>query len=161
MAKTAKRKRKPIAATGKRGHIVDLLDLATAKTPPTPQERKKGLQQFVRALLRNRRKGLKIDRVLALPTLRPPTPPAGELTPSPKQRRKAGAKPKYDWDAIRAFCYGRFSEDGYPDNVSGFCEDVVLPWCVRRYGEGGTPDTETLRPYVTRWVDAWQRSLPE
>jgi hypothetical protein len=159
MAKTAKRKRKPIAATGKRGHIVDLLDLATAKTPPTPQKRKKGLQQFVRALLRNRRKGLKIDRVLALPTLRPPTPPAGELTPSPKQRRKAGAKPKYDWDAIHAHCHQWFDDNGCPENVSAFCRDEIIPWCEQRYGEDGTPDMETMRPLVTKWMAAWQRSL--
>jgi hypothetical protein len=87
-------------------------------------------------------------------------PLAGEITPSPQQRRKAGAKPKYDWDTIRAFCYGRFGEDGYPNNVSEFCRDVVLPWCGDRYGEAGTPDMETLRPLVTTWVDAWMRSLP-
>jgi hypothetical protein len=159
MAKTAKRKRKPIAATGKRGRIVDLLDIAprrTAKTPAELRKRKKRLQQFLRALLRKRHEGLKSDRALALPTL---TPPAGQSIPSPNQRRKAGAKPKYDWDIIQAHCYQRFDDNGYPENVSAFCRDEIIPWCEQRYGEVGTPDMETMRPLVTKWIAAWQRSL--
>ena len=78
---------------------------------------------------------------------------------SPPERRKAGVKPKYDWDVIRARCDGWFGEDGYPDNVSAFCQDELIPWCVEKLGEGGTPNSETLRPLVTKWIDAWKRSL--
>lgn len=89
-----------------------------------------------------------------------PEPLAGELTPSPQQRRKAGAKPKYDWDAIQAHCYPLFDEHGFPENVSAFCRDEIIPWCEQQYGEDGTPDMETLRPLVTKWIAAWVRSLP-
>lgn len=74
---------------------------------------------------------------------------------------KAGAKPKYDWDAIQARCHQWFNDNGFPDNVSAFCRDEVIPWCDKQYGEDGTPDMETLRPRVAKWVAAWQRSLPE
>jgi hypothetical protein len=87
---------------------------------------------------------------------------AGEPAPPSDQRRKAGAKPKYDWDVIQIRCYQRFNDDGFPDNVSAFCRHEVLPWCQERYGEDGTPDLETLRSYVTKWIEAWQRwLLPE
>jgi hypothetical protein len=79
---------------------------------------------------------------------------------SPPDQRKRGRKPEYDWDAIRAYCDRRFNDDGYPENVSEFCQDDVIRWCVKQFGEGGTPDVETLRPYVARWVAAWIRSLP-
>jgi hypothetical protein len=48
MAKTAKRKRKPIVATGK---VLDLLDIPPRKRAPTPSEQRefeKGLEQIAR-----------------------------------------------------------------------------------------------------------------
>jgi hypothetical protein len=84
---------------------------------------------------------------------------ADEPASPPDQRGKAGAKPKYDWDAIQAHCHQWFDDNGYPENVSEFCRDEIIPWCEQRYGERGTPDVETLRPYVTRWIAASRRSL--
>ncbi len=84
---------------------------------------------------------------------------ASKPVPSPDQRRKAGAKPKYDWDAIQAHCHQWFDDNGYPENLSKFCRDEIIPWCEQRYGADGTPDMETLRAHVTRWIAAWQRSL--
>ena len=84
---------------------------------------------------------------------------ADEPASPPKQHRKAGAKPKYDWDTIQAHCHQWFNDNGFPENVSAFCRDEVIPWCEQRYGEDGTPDMETLRPLVTRWIAAWGRSL--
>jgi hypothetical protein len=87
-----------------------------------------------------------------------PAPATGEPMPPP-ERRKAGAKPKYAWDVIQARCYRAFGDNGYPDNVSAFCQNEIIPWCEKRWGVDGTPDTETLRPLVTKWIDAWNRSL--
>jgi hypothetical protein len=93
-----------------------------------------------------------------------PTPPSDAPAMAPKplpdQRRKGGRKPEYDWDAIAAYCHRRFYDEGYPENVSAFCQDDVIPWCVKQFGEDGTPDIETFRPYVTRWAAAYVRSLP-
>jgi len=88
-----------------------------------------------------------------------PIPPTGAPTPSPKQGRKAGTKPKFDWDAIQAHCHQCFNDNGIPENVSAFCRDEIIPWCGEWFGEDGTPDMETLRPLVTKWIAAWQRSL--
>jgi hypothetical protein len=79
---------------------------------------------------------------------------------SRKVRRTAGAKPKYDWNAIQAYCYRWFSDYGFPDNVSMFCRDNVIPWCVERYDESKIPDEETLRQYVSKCIDGWQRTQP-
>jgi hypothetical protein len=87
-----------------------------------------------------------------------PATAAGEPMPPP-DRRKAGAKPKYDWDAIEAHCHGCFGVDGYPDNVSAFCQYEIIPYCEKRWGVDGTPDFETLRPLVTKWIATWRRSL--
>jgi hypothetical protein len=81
-------------------------------------------------------------------------------TVEPEQRRKVGARPQFDWDAIQAWCSRRFDALGFPNNVSAFCRDEVLPWCTKQFGDAGTPDMETLRPRVSGWTDAWQRSLP-
>lgn len=89
-----------------------------------------------------------------------PQPPAGEPASSPDRHGRAGAKRKYDWDAIQAHCHVSFDVNGYPENVSEFCRDDVIPWCVNQFGENKTPDMETLRPYVTKWIAAWRRSLP-
>jgi hypothetical protein len=109
-----------------------------------------------------RASGIRLSRthLLALLPAVPHGVPGKADEPSPEQRRKAGTKPKYDWDAIQAHCHRCFVENGYPSNVSEFCRDDLIPWCVQRYGEDGTPDMETLRPYITRWIDAWLRSLP-
>jgi hypothetical protein len=108
-------------------------------------------------------RGIKVSRAQLL-TLLPALPPgtlaaADEPAPPLGQRRQAGAKPQYDWDAIQARCCQWFNDDGFPDNVSAFCRDKVIPWCQEQYGEEGTPDMETLRPRVAKWVEAWQRSL--
>jgi hypothetical protein len=87
------------------------------------------------------------------------SPATGESEPS-SQRRKPGAKSQFDWDATQAWCFRRFGDLGFPDNVSAFCRDEVLPWCTKQFGEAGTPDMETLRPRVSGWIDAWRRSLP-
>jgi hypothetical protein len=84
---------------------------------------------------------------------------ADEPASPPARRRKGGGTPQYEWDVIQAYCYQRFNDYGHPDNVSKFCRDVVIPWCVQRLGEGETPDTETLRPHVTKWIAAWRKSL--
>jgi hypothetical protein len=71
MAK-AKRKRKPIAATGKRQGLSDLLDIAPPKKPPSELERKKVAEWLAKAWLRGWREVRKINRVLALPDNRDP-----------------------------------------------------------------------------------------
>jgi hypothetical protein len=101
--------------------------------------------------------GIKVSRAHVQALL--PATTAGEPMLPPDQRRKAGAKPKYDWDAIQAHCHQWFDDSGFPENVSAFCRDKIIPWCEQRYGEDGTPDMETLRPLVTRWIAAWERSL--
>jgi hypothetical protein len=87
------------------------------------------------------------------------SPATGEPEPS-SRRRTPGAKPQFDWDAIQAWCFRRFGDLGFPDNVSEFCRGEVLPWCTKQFGEVRMPDMETLRPRVNGWIDAWQRSLP-
>jgi hypothetical protein len=66
MAK-AKRKRKPIAATGKRQGLSDLLDIAPPKKPPSELERKKVAEWLAQEWARGWREVSKINRVLALP----------------------------------------------------------------------------------------------
>ena len=82
-----------------------------------------------------------------------------EPASSPDRHGKAGAKPKYDWDAIQAHCHQWFDDNGYPENASKFCRDEIIPWCEQRYDESEIPDLETLRPYITRWIAASRRSL--
>ena len=82
-----------------------------------------------------------------------------EPASSPDRHGKAGAKPKYDWDAIQAHCHQWFDDNGYPENASKFCRDEIIPWCEQRYDKSEIPDLETLRPYITRWIAASRRSL--
>jgi hypothetical protein len=129
-----------------------------SQTPPErslAEEWQRRGQELRRTLLT----GAAFLRGLSTP-LNLPEPSAGEPVASPQQRRKAGAKPKYDWDAIQAYCHQLFYTNGFPENVSAFCRDEIIPWCGQQYGEDGTPDMETLRPLVTRWIAAWVRSLP-
>jgi hypothetical protein len=87
-----------------------------------------------------------------------PEPPVGEPIPLSPGRRKPGTKEKYDWDAIQARCHQRLEDTAIPENVSKFCRDEILPWCDGQYGEDGTPDIETLRPRVAKWIAAWERA---
>jgi hypothetical protein len=156
MAK-ATRKRKPAAARGKRRGFADLLDIKpsrAAKKRETPEQRKKMLEQVAQMWVQGWDDFSQSIAVLRVPTLDDVTPP-----PPSKERRKAGVKPKYDWDAIQARCHQQFDDNGFPENVSAFCRDEIVPWCEQRYGESGTPDIETLRPRVTKWIAAWERSL--
>jgi hypothetical protein len=93
-----------------------------------------------------------------IPTASVRVVPSEELTVLPKLRGTAGAKPKFDRDAVQAYCYHWFDDIGVPDNVSKFCRENVIPWCSDRYDEDLIPDEETLRQYVPKWIEAWLRS---
>jgi hypothetical protein len=85
-------------------------------------------------------------------------PPASE--PRKEQpKRKAGGKPEFDWDALHARCVWCIDENGCPDNISQFTRDL-LEWCQNQFDEDATPDFETARKYVVRWIAAWERTLP-
>jgi hypothetical protein len=73
--------------------------------------------------------------------------------------RKAGRKPAFDWDAIHAEVIRRLEESGPPDNLSEFTNNLLL-WCAEQFGEENTPDFETARKYIRRWIEGWDRSLP-
>jgi hypothetical protein len=75
------------------------------------------------------------------------------------ERKPAGAKAAYDWDALHAECLRRIDDNGLPDNVAQFTT-ALLEWCAVQFGETFTPDFETARKYVPRWIKGWERSLP-
>jgi hypothetical protein len=82
--------------------------------------------------------------------------PAGVPT---TERKPAGAKAGYYWDALHAESLRRIDDNGLPDNVAQFTRDL-LEWCALQFGEAHTPDFETARKYVARWIKGWDRSLP-
>jgi hypothetical protein len=131
MAKTAKRKRKPKRAPAKRDRIVDLLDIRSAKGPRRPPtwSQKKEMVRLARRVAQGLENiGAATDHLLtplALPDRwvrsRAEEMPSG-------QRRKAGAKPKYDWDAIQAHSQQRFYDLGYPSAAIGSACRSRLKW---------------------------------
>jgi hypothetical protein len=96
--------------------------------------------------------GIKVSRehVLARLPARRPSPPSGSTR---------GRRPAFDWDALHAECLRRIDDNGCPRNISEFTQDLLL-WCQNQFGEDGTPDHETARKYVTKWIEGWDRSLP-
>ena len=86
-------------------------------------------------------------------------PPPNSEARKEQPKRRGGRKPKYDWDALHAECLRRIDDDGLPSNPSELTKNL-LEWCQQRFGEGGTPEFETARKYVARWIAGWDRSLP-
>jgi hypothetical protein len=81
--------------------------------------------------------------------------------PNARRRHGApGAKPKFDWDAMHTQCLRRIDDDGRPSNISEFTRGL-LDWYQSQFPEGPTPDFDTARPYVVKWIAAWERSLPK
>jgi hypothetical protein len=127
MAK-AKRKRKPIAATGKRRRVVDLLEIAPSRTAKTPHEtpeqlleRKKAWEQIERALqIWSQRlcDSLEIGPVLELPDdWRGPT----HRRPEPKNRLQP------QQELCRRVFRKLFPDGRIPDEVhrvaeTGYCD---------------------------------------
>jgi hypothetical protein len=85
--------------------------------------------------------------------------PATSPEKEPGERRKAGTKRQYDWDALQSECLRRLHDDGEPDNRSAYARSL-LEWYERQFGADSAPDLKTLIPYLNRWVDSWRRSLP-
>jgi hypothetical protein len=57
-----------------------------------------------------------------------------------RTRRSAGAKPKFDWDAIHAEATRRILDDGVPDNISAFSTSLI-EWYQEQFK---TDDRPTL-----------------
>jgi hypothetical protein len=99
----------------------------------------------------------------AAPVVVPMPPPRSQpvsaaASKPPELRGTPGRRAKFDRDEVQAHCYRWCYDNGFPDNVSEFCRDIVLPWCAARYDETEVPEEETLRKYVARWIAAWERS---
>jgi hypothetical protein len=75
------------------------------------------------------------------------------------RRGRGGSKPKYDWEALQSECFRRLHEDGVPDNRNEFGGEL-LEWYDKQFGEDRAPDATTLKPYLKRWIEAFERSLP-
>jgi hypothetical protein len=77
-----------------------------------------------------------------------------------RKRSAAGAKPKYDWERIKAFVVSELKEHGVPDpsdpdlpsNEALVTRVLTLCHTERR----SEPSVSSVRSYVKRWVDEYK-----
>ena len=89
------------------------------------------------------------------------TPLPAHASPLPESggpKRKAGRKPKFDWDPIIAEFVSRVcQETRNPRPSIRRFTDEMLGWCHETFDENSIPEKSTLRPRIGRWL----AKLPE
>jgi hypothetical protein len=97
--------------------------------------------------------------------LAPSSPPSKEPAPSeelsnkPRQWRKPGPKPDFDWEKIEAKCYDLmdYHDDFTQDDPDWDCqarlEEALLDFCQQTWGR--EPGASTLRRKLPGWLSIW------